>query len=469
MQVKRAALAMVFCGLAVGVAAPLARADVDLDARAKEVAKSLVIVDFTVRNENQSREDSGQGILLNKEGVVLISGTLINEGYPKEWIAEIKVRLPGKNFTSVPAKMLGRTRNRLFAFLKTDKPVDETPFTPGTMGDIKLGQSVFSVARIGSAGGYETYIGKSDVRAVVDFSHTFISTASFGLTRGNSPVFDVSTGTLVGLTLPALGESMVLRDGPGGGRRIELTDDDQSSAFLPVEEIGQLFKDIPTAPFDLRRPWLAVDDVKGLEEDVRSIKKIEQTSGVIIGSVIPGEAADKAGLKAGDIVVTVNGKEFSHNPVPEMMVLHFSRTIDELKPGDKVTLGVLRDDKKLELPVTIGTSPRISSEVPHVFSPKVGLVTRDLVFADAYARKLPQDTKGVMVALVKSGSPASLGSTPVQAGFLITKVDDQPVENQKEFLEVLKKEEEKPDLKEMVFVVIQRSGETGVCRVDLTK
>jgi hypothetical protein len=43
------------------------------------------------------------------------------------------------------------------------------------------------------------------------------------------------------------------------------------------------------------------------------------------------------------------------------------------------------------------------------------------------------------------------------------------VENQKEFLEVLKKEEEKPDLKEMVFVVIQRSGETGVCRVDLTK
>jgi S1-C subfamily serine protease len=96
-------------------------------------------------------------------------------------------------------------------------------------------------------------------------------------------------------------------------------------------------------------------------------------------------------------------------------------------------------------------------------------VTRDLVFADAYARKLPQDTKGVMVALVKSGSPASLGSTPVQAGFLITKVDDQPVENQKEFLEVLKKEEEKPDLKEMVFVVIQRSGETGVCRVDLTK
>ena len=51
----------------------------------------------------------------------------------------------------------------------------------------------------------------------------------------------------------------------------------------------------------------------------------------------------------------------------------------------------------------------------------------------------------------------------------MTEVNDQPVDDQKQFLEVLKKEEEKPDLKEMVFVVIQRSGETSVCRVDMTK
>jgi hypothetical protein len=74
-----------------------------------------------------------------------------------------------------------------------------------------------------------------------------------------------------------------------------------------------------------------------------------------------------------------------------------------------------------------------------------------------------------MVALVKNGSPAALGTTPLQAGFLITKVDDQAVEDQKQFLDVLKSEEEKPDLKEMVFVVIQRSGETQVCRIDMTK
>jgi S1-C subfamily serine protease len=119
--------------------------------------------------------------------------------------------------------------------------------------------------------------------------------------------------------------------------------------------------------------------------------------------------------------------------------------------------------------VTLGTSPKMSSEMTHVFSSKVGVVTRDMVFADAYARRLPQDTKGVIVALVKQGSPASLANPPLRAGLLVTKVDDQAVENQQQFLEVMKKEEGKMDLKEMVFVVIQSTGETQVCRVDMTK
>jgi serine protease Do len=445
-----------------------ARAEVDFDSKVKAVAQSLVIVDFTLRNENTSREDSGQGILLSSDGVVLIAGNLISESLPKEWITEIKVRQPGKNFESVPAKMLGRTRNRLFAYLKTDKPVEGTPFKTGESQDIKIGEPVFSVAISGQSGGYTTYMGKSEIRAIIDLSHTLGNTASFGLTRGNSPVFDATTGSFVGITMPSMGESMILREG-AGARRIELIDDDQSATLLPVSEIASVLKDIPTEPFDLRRPWLAVDDPSGLQEDVRTLKKIEQPSGVVIGSVIPGEAAEKAGVKARDIVLTIDGKEFSKNPVPEMMVMHFERAIDTHKPGDKVTLGILRDGQKMDVTVTLSEAPKMFSEVPYVFSATVGVTTRDLVFSDAYTRKLPQDTKGVMVALVKTGSPASLGTTPLQPGYLITKVDDQPVENQKQFLDVLDKEAKKPDLKEMVFAVIQRSGETSVCRVDLTK
>jgi serine protease Do len=445
-----------------------ARADVDIDAKARATAQSLVIVDFTLRNENSSRTDSGQGILLSKDGVIAISGALISESLPKEWISEIKVRLPADNFAAVPAKILGRTRNRLFTYLKTDKPVDGIPFVPGDTTDVKIGQQVFSVSISSSAGGYTTFTGKSDIRAILELTHTLANTASFGLSRGTSPVFDAISGKFVGITLPSLGESMLLREG-SASRRIELLDEEQTSVFLPVSEIQAALSNAPTGPIDLRRPWLAVDDLTGLQEDIRSLKAIKQSAGVVVGSVIPGECADTAGLKPKDIILTVDGKEFSKNPVPEMMVMHFSRTIDDKQPGDKVTLGVLRDGKTLDIPITLGTSPKMSSEMTHIFSPKIGVVTRDLVFADAYQRRLPQDTKGVVVALVKQGSPAALGSTPLRAGLLITKVDDQSVDNQQQFLDVMKKEEAKMDLKEMVFVVIQSTGETQVCRVDLTK
>ena len=95
---------------------PVARAEVDIDAKAKDTAKSLVIVDFTLRNENTSREGSGQGIVMSKDGIILVSDSLISESLPKEWITDIKVRLPGKNFEPTPATFLGRTRNRLFAY-----------------------------------------------------------------------------------------------------------------------------------------------------------------------------------------------------------------------------------------------------------------------------------------------------------------------------------------------------------------
>lgn len=463
----RSALAgLVLLGFAGGAAA---RGAADFDALAKTATKSLVVVDFTLRNENTSAESSGQGVVLSKDGVILIAGRLISENLPQEWITEIKVRVPGKNFESVPAKMLGRTRDRLFAYLKTETPIDATPFSLGDTRDVTLGENVVAVGISRASAGYATYLGKSDVRAILDYTHVMGNTASFGLTRGSSPVYDADTGAFVGLTIPAVGESMVLSDSGGSSSRVELLDDDQSSVFLPVNEIRKAMTEIPTGPFEARRPWLAVDELTGLDEDLRTLKKIQQAAGVMVGSVIPGEAAEKAGLKAKDIILTADGKEFSKNPVPDIMVMHFNRIVDEKKPGDKVVLGLLREGAKMDISVTLGTSPRLGAEMPLAYNSRVGVVTRDLVFYDSYWRHLPQDTKGVMITLVKQGSPAQTSTTPLRDRLIITKINDQPVDDQKQFLEVMKKEEAKPDLKEMVFVAISPDGKTGVYRVDLSK
>ncbi len=254
-----------------------------------------------------------------------------------------------------------------------------------------------------------------------------------------------------------------------GVQPVQLIDEDQSSAYLPVEEVKALFTNIPTEPFESPRAWLAVDGITGISEDIRALKEIKQNSGVMIGNVIANEPADKAGLQPQDIVLTLNGKPFSNSPVPELMVMHFSHALEKLKPGDVVTLGILRDGKLLSVKITLGTSPKSSGEMAHVYSPRVGVTTRDLVFSDAYGRRLPQDTKGVMVALVKTGAPAALGSTPLHNGDLITKVNDESVDDQKQFLAAMKKIEDAQDMKEAVFVVIQPDGNTEVCHIDLTK
>jgi serine protease Do len=458
-------LALLAAGL---LGARPSRAAVDLDAKAAEVVKSMVVVEYTLRNENASQEQTGLGLVIGKGGVILIAGSLFPENLPHEWVRDVKVRLPGKNFSSVPAKLLGRTRDRLFAFLKTNDPIDAPIFDPGEMADATLGEQVFSPSMAGKTGGYETMIGVSRVKASLHLTHTVMGTDSFGLTRGTAPVFDLDSGKVVGISMPSAGDSMVLRDA-GGARRVELIDEDQTSLFLPREEVADIFKNIPTEPFDAKRSWLAVDEVTGLEEDVREGKNITQPAGVMIGAVIAGEAAEKAGLKPRDIVLTVDGKEFSKSPIPELMVTHFMRVLDKHPPGDTVTLGVLRDGTKMDIKATLGEFPKLGADMPHVFSPRIGVVTRDVVFTDLYARRLPTDTKGAMVALVKNGSPAGLGTTPLRAGMLITKVDDQPVENQKQFTDVVEKETARPDLKEMVFSVILPNGDTQVCRLDLTK
>jgi len=461
---------LIAAALATFTATP-ARAQVDIDAKAQEVAKSLVIVEYTLRNENVAREESGQGILIHADGVILISGSLINESIPRDYIKDIKVRLPQKNFASIPVKFLGRTQDRVFAFLKADKPLDGVAVLDTShTADTKLGRDVFSVGRLSKSGGYEPYVGVSANKALITVTHKLAGTGSFGLTRANSPVYDRQSGELIGFTYPPQPEAMILRDSTGI-RPVEITDADQSGIYIVWDDMKDVFKDIPTKPFESRRPWIGIDGMTGLEEEVRTHFGIAQPVAVQIGSVIPNEAADKAGLKTGDVITSIDGTPFSTSPVPDLMVTHFSRALEKHQPGDEIKLAVLRDrgQTKVEIKVKLGTSPKTAPELPLTFSPKIGISTRDLVFADAYARKLPQDTKGVMVVLVKQGTPASLGSTPLRAGVLITKINDQPVDDQKQFLQLLKKEEEKPDLKELVFVVTLPNAETQVCRVDLTK
>ncbi len=77
----------------------------------------------------------------------------------------------------------------------------------------------------------------------------------------------------------------------------------------------------------------------------------ESERGVLLGEIIPGSQAEKAGLKQGDRIIAWNGEELAN-------VFSYMQALSGHKPGDKVTLTVERGEEVLELPATLGTSDR---------------------------------------------------------------------------------------------------------------
>jgi serine protease Do len=159
------------------------------------------------------------------------------------------------------------------------------------------------------------------------------------------------------------------------------------------------------------------------------------TSGALIGEVQPGSPSEKAGVRNGDVVISVNDKKVEGPR--ELQLL-----IGSLKPGQKVNLKVLRDGKEQDIAVELGerTDPNaVAKSEPASNEPDVldGVTVADI---DAEVRKqyeIPENTKGVVIVEVDPESPsASVGLRP---GDVVHEIARQPVTTAKEAVEMSEK------------------------------
>ena len=212
-------------------------------------------------------------------------------------------------------------------------------------------------------------------------------------------------------------------------------------------------------------PWLGVPQMNGLNKDVAEVYSLTNKPAVQIGEVIPDTPAEKAGLKQGDIIVKLNGEPLERGDEPIELPMILARKILRMKPGTEVTLSVLRKKNQplQDVKVTLAEQPAQPHQAKRFWAEDLGFAVRDVTFWDTYARRLPLDTKGVVVALIKPQSAAQTGR--LRNGDLITQLNGQPVTDLDEFKKTYETaRKEKP--KEAVVLVVRREGSEDTVRIE---
>lgn len=155
--------------------------------------------------------------------------------------------------------------------------------------------------------------------------------------------------------------------------------------------------------------------------------------GVIITQVMKNSPAEKAGLKAGDIIIAVNGKKVED---PNDLQKYIMRTM----PGKKVIITIVRDKEKKDIEVIVGSwDDDIDTGNLQELEVKYGLIVKDITPQIVEKYRLPKVPYGVIVYGVKFGSPAD--EAGLRSGDIIMSVNRQPVRSAEEFWKFVKKAE----------------------------
>jgi len=159
--------------------------------------------------------------------------------------------------------------------------------------------------------------------------------------------------------------------------------------------------------------------IQNLTPEIAKQLGVSQPSGVVVNQVLPGSAADKAGLKPGDVIVSADGQPVDSNS-------ELQSVIGVLRVGTPVTLGVVRNGKSMTLTATISKAGA-GEEAGTSKSESHGLHVAELDKGSPLYGKV----QGVLVTGVDPDSDAAF--VRIQEGDVVVAVNRQPVKNVAEF------------------------------------
>jgi serine protease Do len=371
----------------------------------------------------------GSGVIVTTDGYILTNNHVVDNA------DEIRVEMSDdRSFT---AKLVGTDKPSDLALLK----VNATGLPAMALGNsesVKVGDVVLALGNplgvgqtvtmgIISAKGRSTSVGDGGYE---DFLQT-----DAPINHGNSGGALVNTkGELVGINSQILSES-------GGNIGIGFA--------IPVNMAKNVMEQLRTKG-KVTRSQLGVT-VQGVTYDMAESLGLKQANGAIVSSVAPGSAAERAGVKRGDVIKSFNGMAVNDTNT-------LRNRVAEAGPGSTAEIVVVRDGSEKRLSVKLDEangerSARLSDDAEPGVDDKaaLGISVAPLTPELAARAKAPKDTQGLFVEDVNpEGRAAAAG---IQPGDVIQEVNRQAVRSVDDLRAAAKKSSDRPTL-----VLVNRQG-----------
>lgn len=183
---------------------------------------------------------------------------------------------------------------------------------------------------------------------------------------------------------------------------------EESSAFLLAEEVLPRLERRPKSVTGRPLAWLGAYGLEPMDREVAKFLQLAAQSGAVVSEVLEGSPAEKAGLRARDIVLALDGKPLPQLKPDRVVVSYIEREIERRSPGDRFALTVLRAWETLELPA-VGEEPKLMREAERKYFDRSGVIVREFVYGDAIERRVKAaDASGVIAHYAKPSSPVAI-------------------------------------------------------------
>ena len=337
--------------------------------------------EFGAPQERQSAA-LGSGFIIDEKGIVITNNHVIQDA------DDIIVRVDGDK--DYKAKVIGADPLSDIAVLQLKTKEKFTPVKFGNSDKARIGDWVIAIGNPFGLGGTVTsgIISARNRSIGLTRYEDYIQTdASINSGNSGGPLFDMN-GDVIGINTAILGRSGSI----GIGFSIP-----SNNAKLVIDQLIKFG--------ETKRGWLGVR-IQDVTKEIADVEKLDEPRGALVASVAKNSPSDKAGVKAGDIILEFDGEKIQQ--MKELPII-----VAKTEVGKKVKVKIWRNKKEIFKTIVLGrleTSEDFkvaekNTPLKELEVEKLKITVRKLTKEDIKSRNLPNQTSGLVITKIENNSP----------------------------------------------------------------